>query len=328
MKDACCLMKLWVCFKAWYLYTTNPVDASIWKQMKWVSWWILLLISLVPLYGVQPLFFLMIFIMIDKSDEFQIVFFICSFKKLQFFTVGFLNGLIGYLRFFICGTFFDQSEAQSPIEEYQVCAAGSGLFILWLVDACGFALQIILIWWAFIMLPCSKVKGRPNYRYFYNAEELKNSALSKKRCCEGCCGGRGCLCSFKRGGRLKSFMLFDLIILVLDVGICCIIFFFFGEQEDHQIKQVYYIGKVFYGLCSLPWVVFIWKPIVALFCKSRPTKYDKYGNCVPDIVGVKFREAESEEEDLVTELMASNTFEELLMAPEPEPNEQEIRLNL
>lgn len=42
--------------------------------------------------------------MIDKSDEFQLVQYILDFKKMIFITAGALNGIIGYILYFICAT--------------------------------------------------------------------------------------------------------------------------------------------------------------------------------------------------------------------------------
>lgn len=57
-----------------------------------------------PYYGVQPFFFAFVFLMIDKSDEYQLVKYILDFKKMIFFTAGVTNGMIGYVLYFICAT--------------------------------------------------------------------------------------------------------------------------------------------------------------------------------------------------------------------------------
>ena len=57
-----------------------------------------------PYYGVQPFFFVFVFFMIDKSDEFQLVKYILDFKKMIFITAGITNGVIGYITYFVCST--------------------------------------------------------------------------------------------------------------------------------------------------------------------------------------------------------------------------------
>jgi hypothetical protein len=65
-------------------------------------WWFFLIVSLFPYWGVQPFFYVLIWLMIDKSDEFQLVQFILNYKKLQFFTQGIVSGVIGYCLYFFC----------------------------------------------------------------------------------------------------------------------------------------------------------------------------------------------------------------------------------
>jgi uncharacterized membrane protein len=75
---------------------------NLWETTRTFSWWIFLLVSMFPFWGVQSLFYVIIFLMIDKSDEYQLVNYILSFKTLQFFTQGALNGVIGYILYFSC----------------------------------------------------------------------------------------------------------------------------------------------------------------------------------------------------------------------------------
>jgi hypothetical protein len=77
-------------------------NRNIWQQMENPFWWIFLLISLFPYYGVQPFFYAFIFLAIDKGDEYQLVSFILNYKKLQFFTQGVVSGVIGYALFYGC----------------------------------------------------------------------------------------------------------------------------------------------------------------------------------------------------------------------------------
>jgi hypothetical protein len=66
--------------RAFVLHTLRPHDHTLWVQIRNPAWWLLKLLSIFPLYGVQPCFFLLTFAMIDKSDEFQLVEFILMFK--------------------------------------------------------------------------------------------------------------------------------------------------------------------------------------------------------------------------------------------------------
>lgn len=66
------------CFR----YQYDPVDKVIWNRIKTFWFWVFKLISSFPFYAVQPIFKGIVWIMIDKSDEFQLVQFILNFKTL------------------------------------------------------------------------------------------------------------------------------------------------------------------------------------------------------------------------------------------------------
>ena len=51
--------------------------------------------------------------MMDKSDEFQLCSFILGFKKMQFFTVGWLQAVVGYSMYFKCATLTDTKDIES-----------------------------------------------------------------------------------------------------------------------------------------------------------------------------------------------------------------------
>src|SRR3990167_6894937 len=140
--NACCCMITYIRFKAWFLYTYDPVDVSIWKSIKSFSWWFLLLIEIFPYYGVQAAFKLIYFLLMDKNDEFQLVQFILNFKKLQFFTLGFLSSVIGYAFYYYCATF----ESGNGVDKLNTCAArGSNDVLVYILEIGGFGLQVLLV---------------------------------------------------------------------------------------------------------------------------------------------------------------------------------------
>lgn len=56
--------------------------------------WVIFLVQLVPFFGVGVFFFFIDFLMIDKSDEYQLIFFITRFKSLFFLSYGVIKGVI------------------------------------------------------------------------------------------------------------------------------------------------------------------------------------------------------------------------------------------
>ena len=75
----CCLCKR---FRACFRYNYYPVDRTSWQQFKNFWYWVIVLIQLIPYFAVQPIFKLFVWLMIDKSDEFQLIKFILDFKSL------------------------------------------------------------------------------------------------------------------------------------------------------------------------------------------------------------------------------------------------------
>eukprot|EP01016_Furgasonia_blochmanni_P040021 TRINITY_DN5058_c0_g1_i2.p1 TRINITY_DN5058_c0_g1~~TRINITY_DN5058_c0_g1_i2.p1 ORF type:complete len:369 (+),score=43.53 TRINITY_DN5058_c0_g1_i2:346-1452(+) len=283
-KEVFCLFLPWVWFRNWYLYTTDPYDHTIWRQMKWFSWWLLLIVSLVPVYGVQQITFLLYFLMIDKRDEYQLVNFILSFKKLQFITFGCINGITGYVGYFLCSV---RNEADP--KKYADCILeGPGSSINYFLDLGGFFLQVALIWIAFLLLPCSEDKGLPKFRYVLK-DEYTEHQIDEVRCC--CC-----MLSMENGGRLKGFMIYDIITALGVVAAFFIIYMGLGVNKEFQIKGTLYFLQICYGFLSFPFLIFLVPFLNIVLTRSRPTAYDPNGNCVPAMKKMHFKPQVQDEE--------------------------------
>merc|ERR1711871_727791 len=76
------------CLRALILYPLFPYDLTIWGQIKRVSFWILQIPNVIPVFGIQQFWWAFLFLLRDKSDDFQLTNFIVSFKGIQFFTIG------------------------------------------------------------------------------------------------------------------------------------------------------------------------------------------------------------------------------------------------
>lgn len=96
----CCCLKFRACFR----YNYYPVDKSFWQQLRNFWWWCITLITMIPYFAVMPLFKLFVFLIIDKSDEFQLISFILDFKTMMFVTMGCVGGIIGYVQYVRCLT--------------------------------------------------------------------------------------------------------------------------------------------------------------------------------------------------------------------------------
>ena len=86
-----CLPNPYNWFRAHFLYAIFPADASRWKMLRDPFAVVIILLSLCPLYAVSVWMFILLFFLIDKRDEHQLVGYILKFKATQFLTVGLYN---------------------------------------------------------------------------------------------------------------------------------------------------------------------------------------------------------------------------------------------
>lgn len=111
--------------------------------------------------------------------------------------------------------------------------------------------------------------------------------------------------SQKRGGRLKYFMIYDLVCFILTGGLVYLCYHFYFESANvvkimNDSGSLVYFAKVIYGLSSLPFVIFIVPFFVRMFTTAIPTGYDEYGNVVPIISKMKvtYQELPIENEEI------------------------------
>eukprot|EP01044_Picomonas_judraskeda_P008026 COSAG03_NODE_893_length_5468_cov_3.850251_6_plen_222_part_00 len=71
------------CLRGAVLYHLQPYDNGGGGRLTDVWWWIFTLPAVCPVLGVQQMWFLLLFLLIDKGDEFQLCSFILNFKGMQ-----------------------------------------------------------------------------------------------------------------------------------------------------------------------------------------------------------------------------------------------------
>lgn len=276
----CCLIQFLYSFRAWVLYTLDPVDRSIWYNMKTFSWWFLQLFQAFPFYGVQTFFLLFYFLLMCKTDEYQLVNYIVSFKKLQFLTMGCMNGLIAYIIYFFC---ISTSRGMNDVEGVNACSAkgDSDVFHYW-IEVGTFGLKILLVWLSYFLLPYSERKGQVSFRIQSDVEKQKDEVEKKK-----------CYCFRSGGGRLSKLMIWEFFTVLIVVGIFLILYFFVIKNEKVSMRESIYFCQIMYGLLSFPFLVFSIPMMTVILTKSRETTYDSFGRCVPNIPSLhKIKEKE------------------------------------
>lgn len=280
----CCLIQCMYSLRAWILYTLDPVDRSIWKSLKTFSWWVLQLVQLFPFYGVQAFFMLSYFLLMCKDDEFQLVNYIVSFKSLQFFTMGCINGLIAYIIYFFC---ISTSSGANDTQGINACSAkgASDNFHYW-IEIGQFFLRILLIWICYFALPCAERKGQVSFRIKSDHEKEKDALEAKK-----------CYCFRTGGKRLSCLMVWEFITELLTAGLFVILYFFVIKSEKASMRESIYFCQIIYAVLSFPFLIFSIPCMTVILTKSRETKYDKYGRCVPNIPSLlKIKEKEKARE--------------------------------
>lgn len=255
-------------FRNWFRYTYDPVDRSIWRQMKNPCNWIIWIIASIPFYQIQAFFKFFTWLMVDKSDEYQLITFILDFKSLQFFTIGCLGGLIGYINFYNCVHYFG---GYSKTSINRCAAQGEMDPIIYGIEISGFVLQIVMIWISYLLTPLSKKKGELRFKYRKLDEKVRTD-IDDETCCN---------CT--RGGRLKKFMLWELVTEIVYVILVFTQVFFLNQNDEVTLRSALYFCRTIYGLMSFPFMVFAIQPLATFLTKTRATKYDKFGRCVPDL---------------------------------------------
>eukprot|EP00948_MAST-09A_sp_MAST-9A-sp1_P003703 g3703.t1 len=165
------------------LYRVSPYDASIWRNIKYPSWWSFQVIGVTPM-GIGACWWFLLFVFRDKSDEYQLVDFIVSFQSMKFLTQGLFGLLRGAYLYYMCVNQLGFIYTSPP------CNTTSGLGglrggspSLNLLDAFIFIFQILIVWLAFFLLPYSRQKGRkPEHKRLANVwrKDAAKKAMIKK----------------------------------------------------------------------------------------------------------------------------------------------------
>jgi len=267
------------CLRAAIRYHEYPYNRSIIWQLQRPLWWVLRIIPCIPWGAILPIFFLFIFLIIDKSDEFQLVQFIILFKGTSFLSHGLIKMVVGFFLYLAC-------TSQSTDGFTHTCSsAGPGVQTGWRVFEIAFGgwiLQIILAWLAFLLMPFSKDKGRVKLA----SDELKKEKNEEAAPAEGQAatldrhksstdieGG------LQAGGKIRYLLFWDMIFFLSAMGV--MIWMLVDRGMDWITYNVFYTCQIMYGFMSLPFFLFQIPVIRETFTHSVPTGYDKKGRLRP-----------------------------------------------
>jgi hypothetical protein len=266
--------------RAFVLYHYYPYNHSIWYKLKDPVWWVFTIIAAIQFYCIRSVWFVFVFLLIDKGDEFQLLNLILTFKGTQVIS-GIVAGLVGAFNFFMCvgiqrkettyieGDIGDIETLKTITIESDTCDVnGPGVTEGWVFSVVTLVIHAVLCWVAFLMLCCAKKKGRIQMLTEKEEEEPVP-----------CCGDPS------KGGSLRRFLWWDTFTVVLCVGL---LFLAMHLQEldpldfdDWRYQLNLYWIKVTYLLLAFPFL-FLKLPFVdSVLLHARPTGYNPYGKCVP-----------------------------------------------
>jgi len=277
------------------LYTLYPYDMGFWGQLRSPLYWLLAAILLFPSYGVQPIAFLVLFLLRDKRDEFQLVSSILALKGFQFVSGGVIAGLIGGIRLQYCS---------AHLSCHHIGGGGApGMYRGFYFETVAFVLNVVLVWAAFVMLPCSKQKGAlgANLAAHESEERLKGAraegALPPRPRgpvrrtptlvqmlspagfdTQACCGAINM--SSTRGGALPPLLLYDLSAFILSASLMA---YAWQTQAGWLRRSWLYWCRVLYGLSAIPFLPFVIPPLNRVLLHAKPTAYNRRGRCMPPL---------------------------------------------
>jgi len=311
--EQCCLL-------AFFRHRLFPYDKGIWECLRDPAFVVVNILCYVPVYGIWAWMFLLIFLIIDKRDEYQLVYFILSFKGCQFFSWGIIKGLAGFVQYFACVTFpnlndlvkfrrllFRPTPVPGPTSDptsgpSRCMTNGPGMAESYPILVASWLLPLVLVWICMILLPYSEEKGRSKLKTLRDSEDetapnANNADGTQSNATRGA--------KFTAGGYLRRMLIFDLVVFVLCVGLLCVIVWtqphtgnnsqlsslYNANDDNWQVKQTFYCCQFIYGLFSIVFVPFNLPFLQVVLTHTVPTAYDKQGRCC------KFKGADPPEPD-------------------------------
>ena len=238
----CCCPDPYHWFKAWVLYTMFPHDKSIWAQLKNPWYYVFTIISVCP-YGVSQVWWLLMFLLRDKHDEYQLVNFIVSIKIAGFVSVGVIPTFLGVFTYLSCANNPDQ-----PCSTH-----GPGMVENFLFTNIYFCVQIACVYICALLLFCAKDKGAR-----VNSDNIEEGDRRGRR-------------------RFRYWVLYDFITIIVVVVLIVLTLNTYSAPLSNT--YIFWI-KVIYGWLSLPWFILKLPLMFPLILHTHPSAYNPEGHCV------------------------------------------------
>lgn len=131
---------VWRSARAFILYHLSPHDRSMWSCFRDPIYWSLTAVGLIPHPLLSNVWWLMLYAMKDRGDEYQLCDFIISFECAKVIAVGVIGTLRGSSLYFLCTSL----PGSFPCDQYGPSMSGT--------DAVFFLLQVALVLAAYMQL--------------------------------------------------------------------------------------------------------------------------------------------------------------------------------
>eukprot|EP00936_MAST-01D_sp_MAST-1D-sp1_P002059 g2059.t1 len=268
----CCRPNPCTWLRATVLYHLYPYDRTNFGKICDPVWWVLMVFACFPFFGVNQAFWVLVFVLKDKSDEYQLVNFITSFKCAQAVGWGLFAMSIGAVRSAVCTTKQAQLGVNSTAAAELECArSGPGSSESLMLELLLTAVQVVLAWVAYALIPCSVQKGWPLFEGDDGNGEQKKKGT---------------------GGRVHIGLVYDLVIFAGCV--CGGVLIHLGGDDEWVKRSHYYWLRTLYGLLAIPWLLFKLPMMSALILHTQPTGYNRQGTLVRQVNGEERNQIYSE----------------------------------
>lgn len=284
--------------RAFVLYTYSPFDRSFWRNIRNPVYWVFQGIGLIP--GIGMVWWLFVFLLHDKRDEFQLSQFLVGFQTAKFFSQGCFNLVRGAITYYLCAT--------RDVPRCDTHGPKMGRTY----DVIFFMIQIVIVWLTFFMLPdsepCRSVNDPRHAFLLDESRRDKSQAALRAKVRLG------------RGGRLQQLFWWDTFFVCL-VLVLFMIAFFVMEQRDWQLRSTCYFLNVLYGLSALPFVPFKIPVMGQLLTPTKSTGYTRTGATVIRVVAppptsvLKFQESELKRRQYTRRRMSAALMPPSLVSP-------------
>jgi hypothetical protein len=236
--------------RARILYASSPCDKTTWQLTREPAWVLLTLLGLAP-YGLGTAWWLLMFVLHDKRDEFQLCNFIVGFMFSKFLG-GCALLVYGAMLYYLCAT---RDQPSCHVDGPRVSQVYDGIL---------FFAQALVVWLSYFLLPLSReCRAVQNPLDAYLVEDWERLHAADR----------------PRGGRLTVLYKYHSACVFMVISLGWGAHFVIG-QTGWQLMATLYWLKVLFGLLAVPFVLFKIPFINTLLMQVRATGYDTRGRVV------------------------------------------------